>query len=281
VVVCLRNILSLLHKFTYSSTLFLQALGRRMRSILLSNDDGVYAPGLACLAERLAGMADITVVAPDRDRSGASNSLTLDDPLRVRQLPNGFYMVDGTPTDCVHLAITGLLAQEPNMVVSGINSGANLGDDVLYSGTVAAATEGRFLGFPAIAVSLAGNNHVRHYETAAHVVQKLIMQLDQQPLPADNILNVNVPDVALSELTGIEVTRLGHRHKAEPIVRQIDPRGRAIYWVGPSGSEADAGPGTDFYAISQRRVSVTPLQVDLTRHAVIDELANWIEGVAL
>ncbi|MGD2137967.1 MAG: 5'/3'-nucleotidase SurE [Gammaproteobacteria bacterium] len=243
--------------------------------ILISNDDGCRATGIQVLAEALAGMADIHVVAPDRDRSGASNSLTLDSPIRVRQAGNGHTCVDGTPTDCVHLAITGLLEQEPDMVVAGINAGANLGDDVLYSGTVAAAMEGRFLGYPAIAVSLAAEQPA-HYPTAARVTVQLVKRVMAGALPADTILNVNVPDVPWDGLNGFQATRLGHRHKSEPVVRTNDPRGRPVYWVGPAGPEQDAGPGTDFHAIRTGCVSVTPLDVDLTRYDAIDGLANWL-----
>ncbi len=250
--------------------------------ILISNDDGYLAPGINCLATHLSTIAEITVVAPERDRSGASNSLTLDTPIRAHRTDNGFYRVDGTPTDCVHLAITGMLEQEPDMVVSGINAGANLGDDVLYSGTVAAAMEGRFLGLPAIAVSLCAlsGHEFTHFETAAKVALQLLDRLQQHPLPSDTILNVNVPDLPWEALQGFEATRLGHRHKAEAVIKTTDPRGRPIYWVGPAGIEQDAGPGTDFYAIRQQRVSVTPLQVDLTRHGVIGEVADWLSGVA-
>jgi len=244
--------------------------------ILISNDDGYYAKGIVVLADALSQLAQVTVVAPDRDRSGASNSLTLDNPLRAHRQENGFFCVEGTPTDCVHLAITGLLQEEHDMVVAGINAGANLGDDVLYSGTVAAATEGRFMGLPAMAVSLAGSE-LRHYGTACTVASKLVEQLRIDPLPADTILNVNVPDVPWSRVAGFEVTRLGHRHKAEPMIRSVDPRGRDIFWVGPPGAEQDAGPGTDFYAIRNNRVSITPLQVDLTRHTALDKLSNWVE----
>lgn len=243
--------------------------------ILISNDDGYQAPGLNCLADHLSSSSSVTVVAPERDRSGASNSLTLSRPLRVRQAANGFWYVDGTPTDCVHLAITGLLDTEPDMVVSGINQGSNLGDDVLYSGTVAAAMEGRFLGLPAIAVSLASHEG-RHFETAASIVARLIQQLSHHPLPADTILNINVPDLPLDEIQGLEATRLGHRHKAEPVIRAEDPHGRPVYWVGPPGAEADAGPGTDFHAIRQRRVSISPLHVDLTRYTALDQVASWL-----
>lgn len=245
--------------------------------ILLSNDDGYQAPGIICLAEQLATLAEVTVVAPERDRSGASNSLTLDNPIRARYLDNGFISVDGTPTDCVHLAITGLLETEPDMVISGINAGANLGDDVIYSGTVAAAMEGRFLGLPAVAVSMASHKP-DYFETAARAVLTLIEHLQHEPLPADTILNVNVPDVPWEKLKGFQATRLGHRHKAEPVVKTTDPRGRPIYWIGPAGAEQDAGPGTDFHAVSNLYVSVTPIQVDLTRHHAIDGIDAWLKG---
>jgi 5'-nucleotidase len=244
--------------------------------ILLSNDDGYLAPGLACLAEALGPHAELDVVAPDRDRSGASNSLTLTRPLRVRRGSNGFLYVDGTPTDCVHIAITGLMVHEPDMVIAGINQGANLGDDVIYSGTVAAAMEGRFLGFPAVAVSLIGPNP-RHFDTAAEIVLRLVHRLRREPLPADTILNVNVPDVPLASIVGIEATRLGHRHKAEPVVKAADPHGNPVYWVGASGPEADAGPGTDFHAIRRNCVSITPLHIDLTRYTALDQVASWLK----
>ncbi|MGE0081281.1 MAG: 5'/3'-nucleotidase SurE [Thiohalomonadaceae bacterium] len=243
--------------------------------ILLSNDDGYLAPGLACLARHLREIAEIVVVAPDRDRSGASNSLTLDNPLRAHVADNGFMRVEGTPTDCVHLAVTGMLDEEPDMVISGINAGANMGDDVIYSGTVAAAMEGRFLGLPAIAVSLAGKE-LRHYDTGARAVVALVEHLRRHPLPADSILNVNVPDIPWEEVQGFEATRLGHRHKSEPVVQMRDPRGRVIYWIGPAGPEQDAGPGTDFHAVRHGRVSVTPIQVDLTRHGAVPTLAHWL-----
>lgn len=243
--------------------------------ILLSNDDGYLAEGLCALADALRKHADISVVAPDRNRSAASNSLTLETSLRIAIADNGFVRVDGTPTDCVHLAITGLLENEPDMVFAGINHGANLGDDVLYSGTVAAATEGRFLGLPAIAISLASSNPT-HFETAAHVAVALLQRLKEYPLPQDTILNVNVPDVTIRDLKGYQATRLGQRHKAEPMVKSLDPRGRIIYWVGPPGGEQDAGPGTDFYAINKGYVSVTPLQVDLTWYERINGLKAWL-----
>ena len=246
--------------------------------ILLSNDDGYLAPGLACLAKALMPLAEVDVVAPERDRSGASNSLTLNLPLHVNKGENGFYYVDGTPTDCVHLAITGLLEQEPDIVIAGINRGANLGDDVIYSGTVAAAMEGRFLGLPAIAVSLVGKTGA-HFETAAHVTLRLLEKLKHEALPADTILNVNVPDVPVERLAGFEATRLGHRHKAEPVVRANDPHGNPVYWVGAPGAEADAGPGTDFHAIRQHFVSITPLHVDLTRYTALDQVSAWLRKI--
>ncbi|HID49709.1 MAG TPA: 5'/3'-nucleotidase SurE [Chromatiales bacterium] len=246
--------------------------------ILLSNDDGHEAPGIRALADGLSLLAEIDVVAPDRDRSGASNSLTLDFPIRAHTLSNGVIRVDGTPTDCVHLAITGLLVQEPDMVISGINAGANMGDDVIYSGTVAAAMEGRFLGLPAIAVSLVGHEG-RHYQSAVEIIIQLIRHLQRHPLPRDTILNVNVPDRPYDEIAGVRATRLGHRHKSEPVIREKDPRGRDIYWVGPAGGEQDAGPGTDFHAVREGYVSVTPLQVDPTRHDSVAPLSDWLEGM--
>ena len=244
--------------------------------ILISNDDGYLAPGIRALAETLGSIATVTVVAPDRDRSGASNSLTLDSPIRAREMEDGVTCVDGTPTDCVHLAITGLLGEEPDMVVAGINAGANLGDDVLYSGTVAAAMEGRFLGFPAIAVSLAGDRPT-HYDTAAQVTLDLVKRLMSGALPADTILNVNVPDLPFDKVIGMQATRLGHRHKSEAVVRMEDPRGRPVYWVGPAGAEQDAGPGTDFHAVRAGYVSVTPVDVDLTRYEALESVGSWLE----
>ena len=245
--------------------------------ILVSNDDGYQAVGIRVLAEALKKVAQITVVAPDRNRSGASNSLTLDNPIRAHQAENGYLYVDGTPTDCVHLAITGLLEQEPDMVISGINAGANMGDDVLYSGTVAAAMEGRFLGLPAIAVSLACDLNPAHYDTAARVVVELLQRIQDQPLPGDTILNVNVPDIPYEAVQGIVVTRLGNRHKSEPVVKSFDPRGKAIYWVGPAGAEQDSGEGTDFHAVMSGCVSVTPIHTDLTQYSTIDSISQWLE----
>ena len=248
--------------------------------ILVSNDDGYLAPGLRCLARSLASLGEVIVVAPDRDRSGASNSLTLRAPIRPRTADNGFICVDGTPTDCVHLAVTGLLDPEPDIVVSGINDGSNLGDDVIYSGTVAAAMEGRLLGLTAIAVSLA-SRRCRHFETAATVAVQLVERLVKRPLDHNVILNVNVPDVAVEALRGLRATRLGHRHRAEPVIRMIDPRGEPMYWVGPSGAEQDAGPGTDFDALRAGYVSVTPLHVDLTRHQTLRATEHWLSEFEL
>ena len=249
-------------------------------NLLLSNDDGHRAIGLRTLAKALGDVAQLTVVAPDRNRSGASNSLTLDQPLRAGTDELGFIFVNGTPTDCVHLAITGLLSHEPDMVISGINAGGNMGDDVLYSGTVAAAMEGRFLGFPAIAVSLVLAQG-RNYQTAARVVLKLLERIPLAQMPPATILNVNVPDLPASAIKGVQTTRLGHRHRAEPVVKGTDPRGETVYWVGPPGDEQDAGPGTDFHAVRNGYVSVTPLGVDLTRHDVLELTQTWAQGLVL
>lgn len=246
--------------------------------ILVSNDDGVYAPGINTLAEVLATLAEVSVVAPDRNRSGASNSLTLTSPLRTKVINNGFISVEGTPTDCVHLALTGMLDHNPDMVVSGINDGANLGDDILYSGTVAAAMEGRYLGLPAIAISLCGENPV-HYPTAAHVAKMLVEHLRDDPLPAQTILNVNVPNLSMKDINGFEVTRLGTRHSAEPAISGHDPRGKPLFWIGPPGLEQDAGPGTDFHAVNHGRVSITPLHIDLTHYKAFDQLSGWVKGL--
>ena len=244
--------------------------------ILISNDDGYFAPGLACLAEHLAKIADIVVVAPERDRSGASNSLTLDRPLKLSRAPNGFYYVNGTPTDCVHLAVTGMLDQQPDMVVSGINAGANMGDDTIYSGTVAAATEGFLLGIPSIAVSMVGREFA-NYETAARVASDLVQRFARQKHSLPWLLNVNVPDIPYDKLQGITVTRLGKRHKAEPVVKASNPHGETVYWVGAAGKAQDAGEGTDFHAVAQQRVSLTPLQIDLTQYSQLDAVRGWIE----
>ncbi|HUS24152.1 MAG TPA: 5'/3'-nucleotidase SurE [Candidatus Binatia bacterium] len=247
--------------------------------ILLSNDDGCQAPGLRCLADHLRPHCELTVVAPDRNRSGASNSLTLLNPVRTLRHADGTICVDGTPTDCVHLALTGLMEEPPDMVVSGINAGANLGDDVLYSGTVAAAMEGRNLGHPAIAVSCSGASP-KHYETAARVTLILIERLRHERLPANAILNVNVPDRPFGELAGFHVTRLGNRHRAEKAMKANDPRGRTIWWIGNAGAEADAGPGTDFHAVASGAVSITPIDCDLTHHGALAKVQQWAKGLS-
>ncbi len=251
--------------------------------ILISNDDGYRAEGIRRLRDALASLAEVTVVAPDRNRSAASNSLTLDVPLRLFETgePNEYYVSGGTPTDCVHMAISGLFDFEHDMVVSGINEGANLGDDVLYSGTVAAAIEGRFLGLTAIAFSLCIEPESgRHYETAAEVAKRLVARLISHPPERALILNVNVPDRPFSQIRGFRSTRLGFRHRSEAVVRAQDPRGRPVYWIGPAGPQQEAGPGTDFHAISEGFVSVTPLQIDLTRHSALESVGGWLEGLA-
>lgn len=246
--------------------------------ILVSNDDGYLAKGINVLTDSLEAVADVVVVAPDRNRSAASNSLTLWDPLRVKRHAADRYSVNGTPSDCVHLALTGLLDEEPDLVVSGINHGANLGDDVIYSGTVAAAMEGRFLGLPTIAVSLVGEDRLRHFTTAGRVVADMVRKIDTTKLPSDVILNVNVPDIPYEEVKGIQAVRLGFRHKSEPVVKSKDPHGRTIFWVGPAGRGADSGEGTDFHAIERGFVTVTPLSVDLTRHESLPQLRDWLES---
>jgi 5'-nucleotidase len=243
--------------------------------ILVSNDDGYFSPGIALLAERLSALGEVTVVAPERDRSGASNSLTLDRPLVIRRAANGFRYVNGTPTDCVHLALTGLVDPLPDLVVSGINFGANMGDDTIYSGTVAAATEGFLFGIPSIAVSLVGKVG-RHFETAAAVAVDLVKRATRLPFTAPVLLNVNVPDLPAAEIGGIEATRLGRRHKAEPVVKMQTPRGETAYWIGAAGGEQDAGPGTDFHAVACGRVSVTPLQIDLSLHQQLPLVRDWL-----
>lgn len=249
--------------------------------ILLSNDDGFIAPGINLLRETLSKTAEVLAIAPDRDRSGASNSLTLEMPLRITERGDNFYSVNGTPTDCVHLALTGLYDknEEPDIVISGINAGANMGDDVIYSGTVAAAMEGRNLGLPAIAVSIASFDP-NHFESAAKAITTLLDQLSSLALSAEDnaatILNVNVPDLPWEEIKGFQATRLGKRHKAEPVIKTKDPRGDEIFWVGPVGEQADAGEGTDFYAVQNNYISVTPIHIDLTRHTAIDATRVWL-----
>lgn len=243
--------------------------------ILLSNDDGYFAPGIAALAAELSQIADVTVVAPERDRSGASNSLTLDRPLQLRRAPSGFHYVNGTPTDCVHLGVTGMLDELPDMVVSGVNHGANMGDDTVYSGTVAAATEGFLLGVPSVAVSLVGKN-ATHFDTGARVARQLVERFIAQPWQQPALLNVNVPDLPFEQVRGFISTRLGKRHRAAPVIRDQNPRGETIYWVGPAGEAADCGEGTDFHAVAQGYVSVTPLQLDLTHTKQIGSVAEWL-----
>jgi 5'-nucleotidase len=245
--------------------------------ILLSNDDGYLAPGLAALAQHLSKIADITVVAPERNRSGASNSLTLDRPLSVKQAANGFFYVNGTPTDCVHIALTGLMEDMPDMVISGINDGANMGDDTIYSGTVAAATEGYLLGIPSFAVSMS-QHQPSYFETAASVMVDLVQQFNRSEILEPTLLNINVPDVPLEEIKGRMVTRLGKRHKAEPVIQLKTPRGETVYWVGAAGQPNDGGEGTDFYAVSQGFVSISPIQVDLTKHSQIKTMQQWLQA---
>ena len=243
--------------------------------ILLSNDDGYFSPGIDCLARALATIADITVVAPERDRSGASNSLTLDRPLSLRKAANGFYYVNGTPTDCVHLAVTGMLDVLPDMIVSGINLGANMGDDTVYSGTVAAATEGFLLGVPSIAVSLCSKTGA-NFETAARVAVEVVTMVRERAPQQPRLLNVNVPDVPYAALRGQRVTRLGKRHKAEAVVPAVTPRNETVYWVGAAGAAQDAGEGTDFHAVANDYVSITPLQIDLTHYAEMAAVQEWL-----
>ena len=245
--------------------------------ILLSNDDGYFAPGLNILAEHIAQLAEVMVVAPERNRSGASNSLTLDRPLSVRKASNGFYYVNGTPTDCVHIALTGLMEDMPDMVISGINDGANMGDDTIYSGTVAAAMEGYLLGISSIAVSMSQHNST-HFETAAKVAVELVQHYQKHGFSSPTLLNVNVPDIPYNELQGTVVTRLGKRHKAEPVVQLKTPRNETVYWVGAAGLPYDGGEGTDFYAVANHKVSISPIQVDLTNHAQLSDINDWLKS---
>ncbi len=246
--------------------------------ILISNDDGVAAPGLAALYAALADYTECVVIAPDQDKSGASSSLTLDRPLHPQTLANGFISVNGTPTDCVHLAINSLLADEPDLVVSGINLGANLGDDVLYSGTVAAALEGRFLGRTAFAFSLA-SRQVDNLATAAYFARKLVEAHGTLDLPPRTVLNVNIPNLPLDHIRGIQLTRLGHRARAAAPLKVVDPRGREGYWIAAAGDAEDGGPGTDFHAVMQGYVSITPLQLDRTFSDAFSGLDGWLEGL--
>ena len=248
--------------------------------ILISNDDGVFSQGIMALYLELSKIAEVKVMAPDRNRSGASNSLTLLRPLRVKQDHNGFYSVDGTPTDCVHLALKGFFDLDFDLVVSGINDGCNLGDDVLYSGTVAAAMEGRDLGLPAIAVSCVSNgSEITNYNTAAVITRQLVTRLSTHSLPSKTILNVNVPDRPLQEIRGLQVTRLGSRHASASMVKELDPRGRAMYWIGTPGEKNDSSQGTDFFAIEENDVSITPIHMDMTHYKSFDQISNWMDGV--
>lgn len=244
--------------------------------ILLSNDDGYFAPGLVALHRALADLGEVIVVAPEQNRSGASNSLTLDRPLMLKQAASGFHFVNGTPTDCVHLAVTGMLDNLPDIIVSGINSGANMGDDTIYSGTVAAATEGYLLGIPSIAISLTSFDG-KHFDSAGRVARALVERYIRQPVSGPVLLNVNVPDIPYEFLQGMEVTRLGRRHKAEPVVRMTSPRNETVYWIGAAGAAADAGPGTDFHAVDQGCVSITPLQIDLTHTRQLSDIRQWMQ----
>jgi 5'-nucleotidase len=244
--------------------------------ILISNDDGYLAPGINALAEALAPIADIVVVAPDSNRSGSSNSLTLDRPLSVYRAANGFYFVNGTPSDCVHIALTGVLPFRPDLVVSGINQGQNMGDDTLYSGTVAAATEGFLFGIPAIAFSQVQHGWA-HLDAAARVAREIVERRFEE-LQSPYLLNVNIPNLPHDELKPALATRLGKRHESEPVIRTQDPHGREIFWIGPVGKARDAGEGTDFHATSNGHVSITPLQVDLTHAAQLSALKGALHG---
>ena len=243
--------------------------------ILLSNDDSAFADGIVAAYHALSAQHMVTVVAPDRNASGASNALSLHSPLRITTLNNGFYAVNGTPSDCVQIGMTGDLCKTPDIVVSGINHGPNLGDDVIYSGTVAAATEGRHLGLPAIAISMHGYKNWQ-FATAGQVLVDLLEKLKEMPLTDTSILNVNVPNLPYEEIKGIQVTRLGNRHQAENMVKDKDPFGRTIFWYGKLGPEQDAGPGTDFHAIANGFVSVTPLSVDMTDYQAQQSLSAWM-----
>jgi 5'-nucleotidase len=248
--------------------------------ILLSNDDGVLARGLDALREALEGTDEVFVVAPEREQSGASRSLTLDRPLRVRRMGERVYSVDGTPTDCVLLAVRGIpdmVQVQPDLIVSGINHGPNLGDDVTYSGTVAAAAEGSLMGIPAVAISLSSWEHT-HFETAARVARIIVDQLRERPVPAGTLLNVNVPDVPFESLRGTRVTRLGRRVYPDVIVAELDPRGKPCYWIGGDKPTWLPGEGTDFEAVEAGFVSITPLHLDLTDHGLLDQVRGWSLG---
>jgi 5'-nucleotidase len=243
--------------------------------ILVSNDDGYLAPGLEALAQALRRFGEVTVVAPEQNCSGASNSLTLTRPLTVHKAANGFLFLNGTPTDCVHVALTGLLDRQPDLVVSGINNGQNMGDDTIYSGTVAAAMEGYLFGLPSIAFSHVDKGHA-HLESAAQAAADLVARYVERRLPGPFLLNVNIPNLPYERLQQVRCTRLGKRHQAEPVIRQTSPRGETIYWVGSAGEARLAGPGTDFHAVAAGQVSVTPLQIDLTHVEQLDGVGKWL-----
>jgi 5'-nucleotidase len=244
--------------------------------ILISNDDGYKADGIIQLSKSLSEIAEVIVVAPSENKSAASSSLTIGKPLKPIQIEKNIYAIDATPSDCVHLALCGFIKDSIDLVVTGINFGANLGDDVIYSGTVAGAIEGRFLGLPSIAMSLA-SWECNHFETAGNVAKLLVNQISKAPLANNTIINVNVPDITMSEIKGIKSTRLGNRHKSEPSIQDLkDP---SLYWIGENGKEADNGEGTDFHAVSNNFVSVTPLQIDLTKYPELKQVSEWIEGI--
>jgi len=244
--------------------------------ILISNDDGYKADGIIQLAKSLSEIAEVIVVAPSENKSAASSSLTIGKPLKPIQIEKNVYAIDATPSDCVHLALCGFIKESIDLVVTGINFGANLGDDVIYSGTVAGAIEGRFLGLPSIAMSLA-SWECKHFETAGNIAKLLVNQIDKAPLAYNTIINVNVPDIPISEIKGIRSTRLGNRHKSEPSIQ--DSKDPSLYWIGENGKEADNGDGTDFHAVSNNFVSVTPLQIDLTKYPEINKISEWLEDI--
>lgn len=244
--------------------------------ILISNDDGYHADGIIQLAKSLSEIAEVIVVAPSENKSAASSSLTIGKPLKPIQIEKNVYAIDATPSDCVHLALCGFIKESIDLVVTGINFGANLGDDVIYSGTVAGAIEGRFLGLPSIAISLA-SWECKHFETAGNVAKLLVNQIDKAPLASNTIINVNVPDIPMSEIKGIKSTRLGNRHKSEPSIQDL--KDQSLYWIGENGKEADNGEGTDFYAVSNNYVSVTPLQIDLTKYPELKQVSEWLEDI--
>lgn len=244
--------------------------------ILISNDDGYSAPGIQALTAALADLGELVVVAPENNHSGASNSLTLNRPLTVREAAKNHYVVNGTPSDCVHIGLTAGLMERPHLVVSGINNGANMGDDTIYSGTVAAATEGYFFGIPAIAFSLTEKGWP-HIEAAAQVARRVVQYQIAHPLPVLSLLSVNIPALPLERMGGIEVTRLGKRHVSNPVIPTQTPSGETAYWIGQAGQAADAAPGTDFHAIGSGRVSLTPLRLDLTDHEQLTSVRDWAE----